>query len=123
MELDGGGARSKPVASQAMRELRQEIKRVLPSGLLGDKTLESGFFQRCLAKSRGSTPTAAAAVARRRLRPNPRSCMPLQGRLSCRSGCAGMAHQLDSRTGFLSVRGSKSRSPREEDMEVRSAIH
>ena len=41
--------------------------------LLAEKTLEAGFFQRCLAKSRGSTPEQQAALARRHLRPNPGS--------------------------------------------------
>jgi transposase-like protein len=36
------------------RELRRQVTQL--KQLVADKTLEAGFFQRCLAKSRGSTP-------------------------------------------------------------------
>ena len=41
-------------ATSPVRELRKQVRRL--SKLLGEKALEVGFFQRCLAKSRGSTP-------------------------------------------------------------------
>jgi transposase-like protein len=61
---DGPG----PAANSRERELRKEIRDL--KRLLADKTLEVDFFKGALQKSRLDG-GAAAALARRRLRPNP----------------------------------------------------
>ena len=76
----------------------------------------SGFFQRCLAKSRGSAPEGQE-LWRDGIYDQIREVMPMQGSLSIERMC-----QLArvSRAGFY--RFLKERLPREEDTEVRSTI-
>jgi hypothetical protein len=76
----------------------------------------SGFFQRCLAKSRGSTPEKQR-LWRDGIYDEIREVMPMQGSLSVERMCQ-MARV--SRAGFY--RSLQERVPREESMEVRSAI-
>src|SRR3989442_3253564 len=76
----------------------------------------SGFFQGCLAKSRGSTPEARR-LWRDGIYEQIREVMPLQGSLSIERLCQLVAV---SRRSFY--RSLKERQPAEEEMEVRSAI-
>ena len=96
------------------RELRRQVTQL--KQLVADKTLEAGFFQRCLAKSRGSTPEQKQHW-RDGIYEQIREVMPLQGRLSIERMCrlTGV-----SRAGFY--RCLQQQVPVEEDMEVRSAI-
>src|SRR5260370_11345451 len=82
----------------------------------GRKDIGAGFFQRCLAKSRGSTPEARYEW-REGVYDEIQEVMPLQGSLSIERMCqlAGV-----SRAGFY--RSLQDRAPIEEDMEVRSVI-
>ena len=74
-----------------------------------------GFFQRCLAKSRGSTPEAAVPLARRHLRPNPGSDAYAR-QPEYRANVSAGGRQPGRFLSFAA--GARSRS--EEDMEVRS---
>jgi len=76
----------------------------------------SGFFQRCLAKSRGSTPERRR-LWRDGIYEQVREVMPMQGGLSVERMCE-LARV--SRAGFY--RSLHQREPVEESMEVRSAI-
>jgi putative transposase len=76
----------------------------------------SGFFQRCLAKSRGSTPEARRNW-RDGIYERIREVMPLQGSLSIERMCQLVAV---SRRSFY--RALKDGQPVEEEMEVRSVI-
>jgi len=93
---------------------RKEIHRL--KQLLADKTLEVDFFQRCLAKNRGSTP-AQQRLWRNGIYDQIREVMSLQGSLSIERMCQMV---LVSRRGFY--RSLKEQQPVEEEMEVRSAI-
>ena len=75
-----------------------------------------GFFQRCLAKSRGSTP-AERALWREGVYDHIQDMMPLQGSLSIERMC--QLAQV-SRAGFY--RYLQDRAPTQEDMDVRSTI-
>lgn len=97
-----------------MRELLKQVQRL--SKLLREKTLEVGFFKGALQKvearrqtNGGSGETASATHIR--------EVMPMQGNLSIERMC-----QLArvSRTGFY--RSLQEQRPREESMEVRSAV-
>ena len=76
----------------------------------------SGFFQGCLAKSRGSSP-AEQELWREGIYDQIREVMPMQGRLSIERMC--YLAQV-SRAGFY--RSMARQTPAEEDLEVRSAI-
>ena len=107
---DGPG----PAANSRERELRKEIrdlKRVLAREGAG-----GGFFQRCLAKNRGSTPEQQQ-FWREGVYDQIRELMSMQGSLSIERMC-GLAQV--SRAGFY--RSLQEQMPVEEDMEVRSAI-
>ena len=75
-----------------------------------------GFFQRCLAKNRGSTP-AQQRLWRNDIYDQIREVMSLQGSLSIERMCQMVPV---SRRGFY--RSLKEQQPVEEEMEVRSAI-
>src|SRR5258706_6600808 len=75
-----------------------------------------GFFQRCLAKDRGSTP-AQQRLWRNDIYHQIREMMSLQGSLSIERMCQMVPV---SRRGFY--RSLKEQQPAEEEMEVRSAI-
>lgn len=82
----------------------------------GIESAGSGFFQRCLEKSRGSTPEQQR-LWRDGIYDQIREVMPMQGSLSIERMC-----QLAevSRAGFY--RSLQEQRPVEEEMEVRSAI-
>jgi hypothetical protein len=82
----------------------------------GGEDAGSGFFQKCLAKSRGSTP-AEQQVWREGIYDQIREVVPLQGGLSIERMC-----QLArvSRAGFY--RWLQEPQPVEAEMEARSAI-
>src|SRR6195256_4604021 len=82
----------------------------------GGENAGVGFFQRCLAKSRGSTPEQRYDW-REGVYDEIQEVMPLQGSLSIEPMCqlAGV-----SRAGFY--RSLQERAPVEEEMETRSAI-
>ena len=82
----------------------------------GGQNAGAGFFQRCLAKSRGSTPEQRYDW-REGIYDEIQELMPLQGSLSIERMCqmAGV-----SRAGFY--RSLHERAPVEEEMEVRSVI-
>ena len=82
----------------------------------GGEDAGGGFFQRCLAKSRGSAPEQQG-LWRDGIYDQIREVMPMQGSLSIERMCL-LARV--SRAGFY--RFLKERQPREEDTEVRSAI-
>src|SRR5688572_13136825 len=82
----------------------------------GRQDLRSRFFQRCLAKSRGSTP-AARRVWREGIYDQIREVMSLQGKLSIERMC----HLAQvSRAGYY--RSLQAQQPVQEEMEVRSTI-
>src|SRR6202008_4457712 len=82
----------------------------------GGENAGAGFFQRCLAKSRGATP-AERYQWREGVYDEIQEVMPVQGSLSIERMCqlAGV-----SRAGFY--RSLQERAPVEEEMETRSAI-
>src|SRR6202022_2278463 len=84
--------------------------------IAGGQDAGGGFFQRCLAKNRGSTP-AERKLWREGIYDQIRDVVSRQGSLSIERMC-----QLGqvSRAGFY--RSLQERAPAEEDMEVRSAI-
>src|SRR5580693_4308826 len=75
-----------------------------------------GFFQRCLAKNRGSTP-AQQRLWRDGISDQIREVMSLQGSLSMERMCPMVPV---SRRGFY--RSLKEQQPAEQEIEVRSAI-
>src|SRR6185436_8760704 len=83
---------------------------------VGRESAGSGFFQRCLAKSRSSTPEQQR-LWHEGVYDRIRELMPMQGILSIERMC-----QLArvSRAGFY--RSLQEQIPVEEDMEVRSAV-
>ena len=83
---------------------------------VGREDLGGGFFQRCLAKSRGSTP-AERQGWREGIYDQIREVMSMQGSLSIERMC--QLAQV-SRAGFY--RSLQEAQPVEEEMEVRSAI-
>ncbi len=89
----------------------EQLKRVL-----AEKVLEVGFFQRCFAQNRGSTP-GQRKQWREGIYDQIREVMPVQGRLSRERMCE--LAQV-SRAGFY--RSLQEREPVTEEMEVRSAI-
>src|SRR6266849_6050809 len=103
-----------PPANSRERELRKEIRDL--KRVLGGEGPRSRFFQRCLAKSRGSTPEQRQ-LWRDGIYDQIREVMPVQGSLSIERMCllGGV-----SRAGFY--RSLQEQMPVEEDMAVRSAI-
>ncbi len=106
-------SRASTHASSYRKEI-QQLKR-----LLAEKAMEvhgGGFFQRCLAKSRGSTPEE-----RRNWRDDIydqiRKLMSLQGSLSIERMC-----ELTRLSRASFYRSFREQHPVEEEMEVRSAI-
>src|SRR2546429_3798647 len=93
---------------------RKEIHRL--KQLLADEDPGGGFFQRCLAKSRGSTPEARWN-RRDSIYDQIREVMFLQGSLSIKRMCQLVPV---SRRSFY--RSLKEQQPAEEELEVRSAI-
>src|SRR5207253_7063872 len=87
-----------------------------PQTPAGGQDAGGGFFQKCLAKNRGSTPEQGR-LWRDGIYEQIRELMPVQGSLSIERMC-----QLApvSRAGFY--RSLEEHSGVEEDMEVRSAI-
>jgi putative transposase len=83
---------------------------------IGEVHPGGGFFQRCLAKNRGSTP-AQQRLWRDGIYDQIREVMSLQGSLSIERMCQMVPV---SRRGFY--RSLKEQQPAEEEMEVRSAI-
>ena len=83
---------------------------------LGCKNHGVRFFQRCLAKSRGSTPETRRSW-RDEIYEQIRQVMFLQGTLSIKRMCQVV---LVSRRSFY--RSLKEQQPAEEELEVRSAV-
>jgi hypothetical protein len=104
-------ARRQMVLNGSYASRLHRLKRVI-----ADKTREADFFQRCLAKNRGSTPEQNQ-LWRNGIFDQIEEMMPMQGGLGIERMCrlAGV-----SRASFY--RSLQERSPVEEDMEVRSAI-
>jgi transposase-like protein len=107
---DGQG----PPENSKERELRQQVAQL--KRLVAVQNAGSRFFQRCLAKSRGSTPEQQTSW-RDGIYDQVRELMPMQGNLSIERMCqlAGV-----SRAGYY--RSLQERQPIEEAMEVRSTI-
>jgi putative transposase len=95
----------------AIRKEVSQLKRVL-----ADKVVEVDFFQRCLAKSRGSTP-AERKLWREGIYDQTGELMPMQGSMSVERMC--QLAQV-SRAGFY--RSLREQTPVQEEMELRSAI-
>ncbi len=107
-------AEKPPPQTSRASTLRKEVNHL--KRVLAEKTRGSRFFQRCLAKSRGSTPAEQQALARRHLRRNPGSdadARQLEYRANVSAGRSEPG-------GLLSLPAGA--QPDEEDMEVRSAI-
>ncbi len=100
-----------PPQNSRESSLRKEVSQL--KRVLAEKTLEARFFQRCLAKSRGSTP-AERRLWREGIYDQIREVMSLQGNLSIERMC--QLAQV-SRAGFY--RSLQEHQPVEEEMEVR----
>jgi putative transposase len=114
-EAGDGGTRTRSVAAQHARISSPQRNPSLEAAF-GREDPGGGFFQRCLAKNRGSTP-AQQRLWRDDIYDQIREVMSLQGSLSIERMCQLVPV---SRRGFY--RSLKEQQPAEEEMEVRSAI-
>src|SRR6266481_646297 len=114
-EAGDGGTRTRSVAAQHARIGSPQGNPSLEAAF-GREDHGSGFFQRCLAKSRGSTPEARRNW-RDSIYEQIREIMFLQGSLSIERMCQLVPV---SRRSFY--RSLKEQQPAEEELEVRSAI-
>jgi putative transposase len=114
-EAGDGGTRTRSVAAQHAR-ISSPQRNPSFEAAFGREDPGSGFFQRCLAKNRGSTP-AQQRLWRNGIYDQIREVMSLQGSLSIER----MSQLVPvSRRGFY--RSLQEQQPVEEEMEVRSAI-
>jgi putative transposase len=114
-EAGDGGTRTRSVAAQHARICSPQGNPSLEAAF-GREDPGGGFFQRCLAKNRGSTP-AQQQLWRNGIYDQIREVMSLQGSLSIERMCQLVPV---SRRGFY--RSLQEQQPVEEEMEVRSAI-
>src|SRR6267143_1228306 len=114
-EAGDGGTRTRSVAAQHARICSPQRNPSLEAAF-GRKDSGGGFFQRCLAKNRGSTP-GQQRLWRNGIYDQIREVMSLQGSLSIERMCQMVPV---SRRSFY--RSLKEQQPVEEEMEVRSAI-
>jgi transposase InsO family protein len=114
-EAGDDGTRTRSVAAQHARISSPQGNPSLEAAF-GREDPGGGFFQRCLAKNRGSTP-AQQRLWRNGIYDQIREVMSLQGSLSIERMCQMVPV---SRRGFY--RSLKEQQPAEEEMEVRSAI-
>jgi putative transposase len=114
-EAGDGGTRTRSVAAQHARISSPQGNPPLEAAF-GREDPGGGFFQRCLAKNRGSTP-AQQRLWRNGIYDQIQEVMSLQGSLSSERMCQLVPV---SRRGFY--RSLQEQQPVEEEMEVRSAI-
>src|SRR5437879_3411902 len=114
-EAGDGGTRTRSVAAQHAR-ISSPQRNPSFEAAFGRENPGGGFFQRCLAKNRGSTP-AQQRLWRNGIYEQIREVMSLQGSLSIGRMCQMVPV---SRRGFY--RSLQEQQPVEEEMEVRSAI-
>ena len=100
-----------PPANSQERELRREIREL--KRVLGEKVLEADFFQRRLAKGRGSTPEQRR-LWRDGVFEEIRELMTVQGNLGVDRMC-----QLAQASRASFYRSLKEQAPEEGDLEVR----
>src|SRR3981081_2890278 len=114
-EAGNGGTRTRSVAAQHARLCSPQRNPSLEAAF-GREDPGGGFFQKCLAKNRGSTP-GQQRLWRNGIYDQIREVMSLQGSLSIERMCQMVPV---SRRGFY--RSLKEQQAAEEEMEVRSAI-